>query len=231
MVFGQSTSSGPSRIIRPRCSTLSPSERRMPPSGVLVGRGRLRGLAPFPGTPTGSCMRSSPSRLRQLPRPFLEAGLQRLHDVRHARALRLLWSHDLSALDLGLDDFAQHIGVRVAKLLRVPLVAQAVHQLPGELHLFLGPILARQVEILGRADLIREPHRRQHQGVAHRLQGTQMFTLAQDDRPNAEPSCLAEGIAKEAVHLDRRANISVAGTRAFSKSSSVRTTYSSLAYR
>src|SRR5205807_7261538 len=91
------------------------------------------------------------------------------------------------------NSFGFHLSLRLSISCRASFISFSVQFLPG------------RSKILGRADLMREPHRRQHQGVAHRLQGTQMFTLAQDDRPNAEPSCLAEGIAKEAVALDRRA--------------------------
>src|SRR4051794_31894191 len=96
----------------------------------------------------------------------LERLLQRRHDVRRRAAgvAARLRRDDPPALALALDDLEQPLAVAVLVLRRIPVDAQRLHQRDRRVELRLGRLAAAAgVDVLGRADLVVEAHRRERQ--------------------------------------------------------------------
>ncbi len=134
----------------------------------------------------------------------VDAGLEHRHEVDElAAGRRRLGLGDLASLDLGLDDLLEGGPVLVAVLGRVERAGHRRDELLG--HLPLGgldlDLLDRDVELVGRPDLVRPVERLEDHDVAVRLQrGERLAVLDHDLADRGEP-LLGEDLAEQRVGL------------------------------
>ena len=134
----------------------------------------------------------------------VDARLEHRHQVDQlAAGRRRLGLDDLATLDLGLDDLLERGAVLVAVLGRVELAGHRRdellrHRPLGRLDL---DVLAGEVELVGRPDLVGPVEGLEDHRVAVRLEGGERLAVLDDDLADGGEPLLGEHLAQEGVGL------------------------------
>ena len=137
------------------------------------------------------------------------ARLERGHEVDHLGGGRLLGrSHDLGgAARLAVDQLEHLVAVGVAEPRRLELGAEALDELAGHRHLLVGDLdVGDRVELgdlLGRVELVRVDHRREHQPTVDRPDRGEVLLRAHHEAGDADLAALLHRALQQRVGLER----------------------------
>src|SRR3954452_2726621 len=129
------------------------------------------------------------------------ARLERREQVAGVVGLGALRQRRDLALGLRLDVLEQPLPVGVLELLRVELVLQRLEQLPRHVELALAGVLRRRrdLEVLGRDELVVEAHRVHDDHVVERAERHEVLAVVEDPSADARAARLVERVVEEPV--------------------------------